>query len=231
MAPLRSLVSAALLFLSAANAHFLLLNPPSLEGTDVDEDKEPNAPCGADTPDLSKDNATDFHVGGDFISVQLAHPQANYMFRATLDSTASGNWTQLFPIVKQSGLGAFCEPVVTAPESWVGKKGIIGVACDAPDGVLYQCAVVNFVSGSNTAGSACKNASSVTGSFTTDASLSPLVGNGTTSSGSGSSTASSTSSASPSASKNAGSALARSEFPIGSVLVATVMVLAGTALL
>ncbi|KAK0712102.1 hypothetical protein B0H67DRAFT_444189, partial [Lasiosphaeris hirsuta] len=177
MAPLRSLVAATLLLLSAANAHFILNNPVSLEGGSIDEDKEGNAPCGADLPDLSKKTTNDFHVDGDFVSVRLGHPQGNWLIRATLDGKASGNWSQLFPIVTQSGLGDFCEPIVTAPKEWVGKTGVIGVAVKAPDGILYQCAVVNFVAGTNTPGDSCKNGSSVTGSFSSDSALSALVGN------------------------------------------------------
>ncbi|KAK3358175.1 hypothetical protein B0T25DRAFT_427604, partial [Lasiosphaeria hispida] len=178
MAPLRSLVTATLLLLSAANAHFVLNSPTSLEGETINEDKEGNAPCGADLPDLSKNTTNDFHVDGDFVSVQLGHPQGNWLIRATLDGKASGNWSQLFPIVTQSGLGNFCEPIVTAPKEWVGKTGVIGVAVKAPDGILYQCAVVNFVAGTNTpGGDSCKNGSSVTGSFSSDPALAALVGN------------------------------------------------------
>src|SRR5690606_6068030 len=66
------------------------------------------------------------------------HPQATFLIRATLDPKAEGNWTQLFPIITQSGRGAMCEPTVTAPKEWVGQKGFIGIACDAPDGMLFQ---------------------------------------------------------------------------------------------
>lgn len=138
MAPLRSLAASALLFLSAANAHFNLNLPASLEGNSFDEEKEPNAPCGGGNPDISSNTATDFHVDGDAVAVKLGHPQANFLIRATLDPHAAGNWTQLFPIVQQSGLGSFCEKSVTAPKEWVGKKGFISVVCDAPDGLLWQ---------------------------------------------------------------------------------------------
>jgi hypothetical protein len=66
------------------------------------------------------------------------HPQATWLFRATLDLTASGNWTSLLPAIQQTGLGAYCEQGVTVPASWAGSKGIIGVVQDAPDGILYQ---------------------------------------------------------------------------------------------
>jgi hypothetical protein len=137
MAPIRSLAAATLL-LSAANAHFALVAPTPLEGDNMNEDLQPNGPCGGGVPNLDQNTATDFHVGGDAVALMLGHPQANFLIRATLDSGAQGNWTQLFPIFMQSGRGNLCEPAVTAPEEWAGKKGIIGIACAAPDGMLFQ---------------------------------------------------------------------------------------------
>ncbi|KAK4238050.1 hypothetical protein C8A03DRAFT_44149 [Achaetomium macrosporum] len=228
MATLRSLIT-TLLFISTANAHFTLTQPPSLEGDNFNEAAEDNAPCGGGTPDLSSNTLTDFHVDGESVQVFLSHPQANYLFRATLDSSASGNWTQLFPIVQQSGRGNFCEPAVTAPRDWVGKRGFLGIACNAPDGMLYQCAAVNFVSGSGTS-SACTNGSAVSASFTDDSTLSALVG-GSSSTGGASSTSSSNP-ASTSSHNAAPSLLAHAGgLPIGTMAVTAVMILLGAALL
>lgn len=136
MSPLRSVASAALLFLSAASAHFNLNAPPSFG---FDEEHESTGPCGGVKPDHSdKGKVADFHVGGEPVGVQLGHPQANWLIRATLDSVDAGNWTQLFPIVQQGGLGFFCEKSVPAPEAWVGKQGFLSVVANAPDGILYQ---------------------------------------------------------------------------------------------
>ncbi|KAK4097605.1 hypothetical protein N658DRAFT_389455, partial [Parathielavia hyrcaniae] len=175
MAPLSSLLAAALLS-ATAQAHFELIQPTSLEGDAFDEGSMATAPCGGGVADLSQNTATDFHVDGDAVGVLLGHAQANWLFRATLDEHAEGNWTQLFPIVTQSGRGSFCEPAITAPREWVGKKGIIGIACAAPDGLLFQCAAVNFVEGVNSAPANCQNASSVSVSFTGDETLAALVG-------------------------------------------------------
>ncbi|KAK4118412.1 hypothetical protein N657DRAFT_545880, partial [Parathielavia appendiculata] len=180
MAPVRSLLIAALLS-ATAQAHFELIQPTSLEGDSFNENLEANAPCGGGVADLSKNTATDFHVDGDAVGLLLGHAQANWLIRATLDERAGGNWTQLFPIVTQSGRGNFCEPSVTAPKEWVGKKGIIGIACAAPDGLLFQCAAVNFVEGANKAPSNCQNGSSVSLSFTSDPTLSALVGDASSS--------------------------------------------------
>lgn len=135
-----SLLPTVLLSLTTlANAHFLFNYPPSLEGSSIDEDKEPDAPCGAKTPDLSSDTTTtDFHVDGDFISLYAGHPQFTWLYRASVQEVSEGNWTQLFPIVQQSGLGDFCSTQVTAPKEWVGKKGVVGVAGIGGDGTLFQ---------------------------------------------------------------------------------------------
>ncbi|KAL2187775.1 hypothetical protein L209DRAFT_753897 [Thermothelomyces heterothallicus CBS 203.75] len=229
MASLRSLFAAGLLFLSAANAHFELNQPTPLEGDKMDESLESSGPCGGGVPDLSKNTATDFHVDGDAVSLLLAHPQANYLIRGTLDDKAAGNWTQLFPIVQQSGRGDFCEPSVKAPKEWAGKKGFIGIACAAPDGMLFQCAAVNFVSGAaDEVPSSCTNGTSVSISFTDDASLSALLDDSSTStptSTAGSPSQSTSGSAAPSSKVGSGS------LPIGAFAATVVMLLVGTALL
>lgn len=154
MSPLRNLV---LLFLAAQSttAHFLLHYPATIGFSDDDEG---TAPCGSFTVDFSSDNVTDFHVDSDVIAVvspsstyrflypdthtdyhqESTHPAAIWLFRATLDTTASGNWTDLLPAVSQDSLGAFCEKNIVVPSSWAGHKGVISVVQDATDGLLYQ---------------------------------------------------------------------------------------------
>ncbi|KAG8416282.1 hypothetical protein J3458_006875 [Metarhizium acridum] len=190
------------------SAHFLLNYPKSIG---FDDSGESSAPCGGFTPDLSKD-LVDFHVGGDAISVKLTHSQGNWLFRVTTDEKAESGWEQIFPIVQQTGLGDFCEPQVTVPSKYAGKKGVLSVVSSATDGLLYQCAVVNFVDGKGDKPSACVNASSIKASFTDDSKLTALVGNGSSStptsgSGSGSSTASKTSATSTATHTGAASSL------------------------
>ena len=132
MAPLTNLL-ASLALMATATAHFNL-NYPQTSG--FDEDKEDGGPCGGFTPDFTK--STDFHVGGDAIALTLGHPQSNWLFRATLDVSGASGWSKIFPIVQQSGPGKFCEPAITVPASYVGKRGVIGVVANAPDGLLYQ---------------------------------------------------------------------------------------------
>lgn len=130
------------LLASLSSAHFLLNYPPTIG---FDDSVETTAPCGSFTIDFTKDNLTSFNVGGSEIAVTSIHPQANWLFRAMLGSDQNANnWTQLMPIVQQTGLGAFCEPAIAVPASWAGQQGIIGVVQDAPDGILYQVSNLNL---------------------------------------------------------------------------------------
>lgn len=129
-----------LLLPALAAAHFNL-NAPTAVGP-FDEDTEATAPCGGLTVDFSADTVTEFHVGGEPIAMKLGHPTANWLFRATLDDTAASNWTQLYPILTQNGIGDYCQPAVAAPESWVGQQGVLGVVADAADGLLYQVGLI-----------------------------------------------------------------------------------------
>ncbi|KAK1580022.1 uncharacterized protein LY79DRAFT_470923, partial [Colletotrichum navitas] len=151
---------------SVATAHFSLTLPPPLSDSD---ESEATAPCGGFSVSSST-KTTDFYVGGDAIGMQNGHPQSNWLFRATTDLTAAGGWVQLFPIVMQTGLGNFCEPHIVVPGNFTGKKGIISVVAHSPDGLLYVCSAVNFVSGTAPTRSECKNAT-ITADFTSDSSL------------------------------------------------------------
>jgi len=133
-------IARLVLFLTAvlidqSRAHFLLNYPPTIGFHDS---LEVSAPCGSFTVDFSKDNVTDFHVNGDSLAMTSIHPMATWLFRATLDQTAAGNWTDLLPAVVQTGLGDYCETNITVPATWAGSKGVIQVVQDAPDGILYQ---------------------------------------------------------------------------------------------
>jgi hypothetical protein len=141
MSPLTHLLSLSFLF-SLSSQHFLL-NAPQTVG--FDDDAEATGPCGGQTVDFTKDNVTDFHVGGDSIWVTNTHPTANFLFRATQDLTAQGNWTTLRQPIQQVGLGDSCEPAVAVPSSFEGKKGVIQVVANSPDGILYQVITLYFL--------------------------------------------------------------------------------------
>lgn len=137
------LLTLTTLLLPPSQAHFLLNTPPTIG---FDDSLESTPPCGSFTPNLSSPNLTSFHVGGDAIALTSTHPAATWLFRATLDPTASGNWTTLREPVAQTGLGDYCETDVEVPGSWVGEKGVVGVVQDAVDGLLYQVGFAVLVS-------------------------------------------------------------------------------------
>lgn len=114
-------------------SHFVLQAPPSLG---FDSNSEDDSPCGG--PDLSFSNASDYHAGGDAVALTTLHPQSNFLFRGQLQGSAQNNWTNLLPVVQESGLGSFCESSVAVPPNWVGQTGVLQVIQDAEDGVHYQ---------------------------------------------------------------------------------------------
>ncbi|KAI9172596.1 expression library immunization antigen 1 [Paramyrothecium foliicola] len=168
----RTSTACLLMLASCAQAHFKLVDPESIGFSD---DEEGTAPCGSFTPNFSKDKIADFHVGGQPIALLSTHPEGTWLFRATFEESAKGDWQQIHSIVTQKGLGDFCVPAVTAPDSWVGRTGVLGVVIDAPDGMLYQCASVRFVEGEQAPGSSCKNGTDVTGTVSQDDKLAELA--------------------------------------------------------
>ncbi|PHH55587.1 hypothetical protein CFIMG_000857RA [Ceratocystis fimbriata CBS 114723] len=223
---------------SLALAHFDLEYPDSVDGNDNAMDQ---APCGGATISFTDDadDVTDFFVGGDAIALTPTHPRQNWLFRATLDKTASGNWTQIYPIFEQSELGTICMPSVTVPDEWAGQQGVISVAASASDGLLFSCALVRFVSGTSTrTPEDCRNTTTSL-SFSNDSTLSALVDNnasssnsssGASSTGSSSSTNSNSGSTSTSSPSSDGVSLLGQSFgmmisaSVGALLVAVTLV-------
>jgi hypothetical protein len=122
-------------FIGQSTADFLLNYPPAIG---FDNGFEGTPPCGSFSVDFPTDNVTDFHVGGDALAMNSLSSKATWLFRATLDLTASGNLTTLLPAIAQTGLGDYCERDVMVPVSWAGSKGVLQVVQDAQDGILYQ---------------------------------------------------------------------------------------------
>ncbi|KAI1413554.1 hypothetical protein F5Y13DRAFT_188986 [Hypoxylon sp. FL1857] len=170
-----SFATAMLLFASSISAHFIVKYPPTVGP--FNDDQEPNAPCGGYSPNISAVAITDFHVDGDAIATSLTHTQGTWLYRVTADPEAKGNWTEIYPIFQQSGQGLFCDPHVTVPHEFIGKKGYIGLISHAVDGFLWQCAGVNFVEGTGTAPDVCHNDTGVTTSFVDDQPLSAQLNN------------------------------------------------------
>jgi hypothetical protein len=117
------------------SAHFVLNYPTSVG---FDDDTESTAPCGGFTPKFNNASDDSLPVGGFPVSMLSTHPEANWLFRATLDQAAPFNWTDLLPVVDEVGLGQFCLPALTAPESFAGQSGLVQVIQQGPDGTLYQ---------------------------------------------------------------------------------------------
>ncbi|MCJ1251845.1 hypothetical protein MMC30_009083 [Trapelia coarctata] len=164
---------------SLVAGHFLLNYPQTLGFSD---DNEGEGPCGSFNVDFTG-NVTNVTVDSFPVSLRSTHPQADWLFRVTLDKTNPSNWTNLLPVVSEIGLGAFCIPNLKAPAEFAGKQGVVQVVQDAVDGALYQCAAVNFVAGSNSSvGSGCTNVTGLTATISNQSAFSNATTSGTPSS-------------------------------------------------
>ncbi len=122
------------LWAACASAHFILQYPRSLG---FDDDTEGTGPCGGfDVSFNSSDDSVP--VDGFPVSMLSTHPAADWLFRVTLDQKAPFNWTNLLPVVSETGLGQFCLPNLKAPSDFAGKSGVVQVIQHGPDGILYQ---------------------------------------------------------------------------------------------
>lgn len=210
--------------------HFTLQYPQPIG--ELKEDAEDTAPCGGYTPDLQKVDTTDFHVGGDSIVVNTAHPQDNWLYRITTDNSASGtNWTQIYPMVLQNGLNTYCQPAVTVPEEYVGQKAVLSVVAHASDGLLYQCAAVRFVSGIGSKPESCTNSTGVLASFSDDPDLAALVEGGGSTDNTSDTGHSSSASSTPTETPGAAATTYGSIQGLGSLVTVALMVLLGAILL
>jgi len=158
------MLSHTLLTLAAAattSAHFVLNWPPTAGFLD---EEEVNGPCGGATVTVNE-TSPEVQVNRFAAQIQSSHPTGNWQFRATLDTEEPYTWTNL-SMVQTEGPGVFCLNYLSAPEDFAGKPGILQVTDYSGDGTLYQCAAVNFVTGSNeTIGESCSNS---TKSFTAE---------------------------------------------------------------
>lgn len=130
---LLSILSLAVLT-QRSTAHFLLNYPPTLGFSD---DMEGTGPCGS-FPVVFNSSDVQVQVGGFPIALTSTHPEADWLFRATLSPNEPFNWTNLLPVVHETGLGDFCIPNFTVPAEFVGQSGLLQIMQDAADGVLYQ---------------------------------------------------------------------------------------------
>ncbi|KAK6533721.1 hypothetical protein TWF694_002652 [Orbilia ellipsospora] len=125
-----------------ASAHFLLNSPPTIGFSDDDEG---TYPCGSfDATD--RKTVTNFPVGGIAVSVTSTHPQDTWFIRAALTNDTE-NWVELIPPVSQQGQGNFCFSNVPGLAAWENLDAVLQVITLAPDGYLFQCSAIKFVSG------------------------------------------------------------------------------------
>ncbi|EMC96688.1 hypothetical protein BAUCODRAFT_34074 [Baudoinia panamericana UAMH 10762] len=191
---------------SLTSAHFILQWPPT---AGFDDDLEPNAPCGGANV-VSNSSNPQVQVGQFALSILNTHPAGEWLFRATTDTVGLSNFTTISPIVNTTGVGSFCLTNMMVPSFFAGSAGVIQVVDNSVDGVLYQCAPVNFVSGSNTTvGSSCSNATGFS-AVRTGMTLNGFSANSSQASASSSAAASGSATASRSGSATASAATATS---------------------
>ncbi len=141
MLSFENILSVGFALASCASAHFIV-NTPAPLGSGSNINNEGIAPCGGFSPSTTE-NSTDFHVGGDAISVTTLHAQAGFAYRGMLgQSLTSPNWTALIPTLEEFGLNSFCEPSIPVPASWAGQSGLLQIIQEAEDGVHYQVLIL-----------------------------------------------------------------------------------------
>lgn len=143
---------------ATVNAHFVLQIPTSLGFND---DSESTAPCGSFDPADRSKGVTDWKVGGDSIGVLTTHTSVTWEFNAALVSDIN-TWVPLVQSFTQTGVGTVCFSGVPGFSAWVGKPAVLQVLAHSPDGILYQCAAIQFVAGGpGSAPSGCITSSGV----------------------------------------------------------------------
>ena len=115
-------------------AHFLLNYPPTLGFSDDDEG---TSPCGG-FPVVFNSSDVPAQVDGFPIALRTTHPEGQWLFRATLSQQEPFNWTNLLPVVQETGLGDFCIPNFKVPAEFAGRSGLLQITQNAEDGLLYQ---------------------------------------------------------------------------------------------
>jgi hypothetical protein len=132
MKPVSILSLSALTTLTTA--HFLLNYPPTLG---FDDSIEGTSPCGG-FPVVFNSSDVQVQVDGFPIALRSTHPEADWLFRATLSQQEPFNWTNLLPVVHETGLGDFCIPDFKVPAEFTGQTGLLQIMQEAADGPLYQ---------------------------------------------------------------------------------------------
>jgi hypothetical protein len=122
--------------LSLVYGHFLPTYPPSIG---FEDSREGKGPCG-DFPIVFNNVTTssiNITVGSFPIEVQNTHPQAAWLLRVTLSHQAPCNWTNLLPVVSETGIGQFCVPGLGTLVEFAGFPGIVQVVQEYESQLLY----------------------------------------------------------------------------------------------
>lgn len=133
---IKKMLSSFTLLLPLVAADFLLTYPPTLGFNDGTEDL---APCGGfpvvfnnvTTPSIN------ISVGGFAIELFSSQPQSSFLFRATIDAQEPFTWTDLVPVVEETGRGDFCLPRLSVPDAFAGHAGVIQIVQSA-ETTIYQ---------------------------------------------------------------------------------------------
>ncbi|KAF2243176.1 hypothetical protein BU26DRAFT_570570 [Trematosphaeria pertusa] len=106
-------------FATIAHAHFVLQVPTSLG---FDDAKETESPCGSFSATDRSTGVTNYPIAGAPVQMLTTH-------------------------TSQTGVGTFCLPQVPVNAAWAGQDAILQVIQHGPDGTLFQCAAIKFVTG------------------------------------------------------------------------------------
>ena len=124
-------------FLTVAESHFLLNYPPSIG---FSSDNETIAPCGGYDLIFNNITAPSVSVTVDAFTIEVlsTDAQAKWLMRATMSRSAPFDWTNLLPVMSETGTGDFCVPDLALPPGFAREAGVIQVVQDVMGLVTYQ---------------------------------------------------------------------------------------------
>ena len=123
--------------MTAANAQFLLLCPPSL-GSNAE--LQGNEPCGGAPVEFNGRTSPSINISATAMTIEVTtlSTESEWQFRATIDQREPFHWMNLLENVSQTGIGDFCVPAMCVPESFIGKTGLVQVIQHGSAGTAMQ---------------------------------------------------------------------------------------------
>ncbi|KAK0622626.1 hypothetical protein B0T14DRAFT_408767, partial [Immersiella caudata] len=144
---------------SAVSAHFVLETPTSLGFND---EKLGESPCGSFDPTDRSKGVAKWSVGGGNVGVISTHGSVTWQINAALVSEPT-KWLPLVREFAQTGVGNVCIQRVPGFSAWIGQPVVVQIIQHGHDGVLHQCAAIEFIAGGpDPVPADCKNSNSVT---------------------------------------------------------------------